>query len=288
MVAAQERADVPALPAGHVLLVPQNTSWKAVADWMAAGLRRREQIIHAGAHRPTDNLVTQRLAVAHGFDVAALRSSGQLRSATVEEFYAPRDRETVVESALAEGYSGVRVCGAAEDALERLSVGEYQSIEDELNDLSRRYPFSVLCRYGQELVRDNQDLSVGRHSIVTDSVGCISRQIPAAAPHEPGQRVLARFGVELSGEFDLANTELLGSAVGRAADALPQGGTLALDLSAVSFFGLAAVRAILLATEPLRADGGTVVIHASGSELGRIFDLLDLTEVPGIRLGGDL
>ena len=275
MVAPLERDGAPALPTGHVLLVPHDASWDAVADWMAAGLRRREQVIHASAGQPSDDLLMQRLAVAHRLDVATLRSRGQLRSATVEEFYAPREQESVVTSALAEGYSGVRVCGAADQALEQMSVEEYDAVEGELNDLCRRYPFSALCRYGQDLLRDNQDLSVGHHPVVTDALGCV-------ATWTPGGPV-----VKLSGEFDLANAELLRSAVARAAP-MPPGSTLVMDLGAVSFFGLAGVRSILAATEGLRADGGTVMIQAAGSGLGRIFELLDLTQVAGIRLDGEL
>lgn len=271
-----------ALPSGHVLLAEQRGAWRAVADWMAAGVRRHEQVIRAGADQQTDDLVLRRLSDAHQLDVSALRRSGQLREPSVEEFYAPGERESVIASALADGYSGVRVCGAADAALEQMSLSEYDALEADLAALCHRYPFSALCPYGDDLIRDHEDLSIGRHPVVTDSVGCIARRTPA----EPRQA--STLGVELSGEFDLANAELLRSAVARAVGEAPAGCTLVADLSAVSFFGLAAVRALLTATEPLRAQDGVVVIQASDSHLRKIFELLDLTQITGVRMGGEL
>jgi anti-anti-sigma regulatory factor len=75
--------------------------------------------------------------------------------------------------------------------------------------------------------------------------------------------------------------------VARAAGETREGGTLVLDLSAVSFFGMAAVRAVLVGTEALRDQDGTVVIQAPDSHLDKIFELLDLTQVPGVQMGGE-
>jgi anti-anti-sigma factor len=259
------------LPSGHVLLADQPNAWRAVADWMAAGVRRHEQVIRASADQQTEDLLLRRLTDTHRLDVSALCSSGQLRQPSMEEFYAPREQETVVTAALAAGYSGVRVCGAADAALEQMSLSEYDDLERELAALCQRYPFSALCPYGEALLRDHQDLSIGQHPVVTDAVGCIDSGL----------------GDRLSGEFDLGNAELVRSAVARAAGETREGGTLVLDLSAVSFFGMAAVRAILAGTEALRDRNGTVVVQAPGSHLGKIFELLDLTQVPGVQMGGE-
>ena len=271
MVADLGRDAAPALPIGHVLLAEHPGAWRAVADWMAAGVRRHEQVIRACADQQTHDLVVRRLTDVHQLDVSALLRSGQLREPPVEEFYAPRKQESVVTSALAAGYSGVRVCGAADAALEQMSLSEYDALEAELATLCHRYPLSALCPYGEGLLRDHQDLSIGHHPVVTDSFGCI----------------VLGFGAHLSGEFDRGNAELLRSAVARAAGEMRQGDTLVLDLSAVSFFGLAAVRAILTGTEALRDQDGTVVIQAPGSHLGRIFDLLDLSQITGVKMGGE-
>ena len=286
MVAPLELDDAPALPSGHVLLADQPNAWRAVADWMAAGVRRHEQVIRASADQQTEDLLLRRLTDTHRLDVPALCRSGQLRQPPVEEFYAPREQESVVTSALAAGYSGVRVCGAADAALEQMSLSEYDDLEAELAALCQRYPFSALCPYGEGLLRDHEDLSIGRHPVVTDSVGCVARRVPAARPRGAGHGAKG-LGVELSGEFDLGNAELVRSAVARAAGETREGGTLVLDLSAVSFFGMAAVRAILAGTEALRDRDGTVVVQAPGSHLGKIFELLDLTQVPGVQMGGE-
>jgi anti-anti-sigma factor len=286
VVAPLELDDAPALPSGHVLLADQPNAWRAVADWMAAGVRRHEQVIRASVDQQTEDLLLRRLTDTHRLDVSALCRSGQLRQPPVEEFYAPREQESVVTSALAAGYSGVRVCGAADAALEQMSLSEYDDLEAELAALCHRYPFSALCPYGDALLRDHEDLSIGRHPVVTDSVGCVARRVPAARPRGAGHGAKG-LGVELSGEFDLGNAELLRAAIARAAGEVPAGGTLAVDLSAVSFFGMAAVRAVLVGTEALRDQDGTVVIQAPDSHLDKIFGLLDLTEVSGVQMGGE-
>ena len=288
MVAHSERADEPGLPTGHALLVPHHPWGSAVADWMADGLRRREQVIHTGVSQPTHDLLMQRLAARHRLDVRALRSSGQLRAASVEELYAPHVRESVITTALTEGYSGVRVCGAAEEALTQMSVVEYLAIEDELADLCSRYPFSALCRYGEDLVRENLSLSVGHHLAVTDSVGCVARRTPAGGRRPTTRSVEDGVGVELSGEFDLANAELLRHAIAHVAGATPPSSPLVLDVNGVSFLGMAAVRSILAATDSLREHGGTVVIRDPGPDLASIFELLNLDQITGIQLGGAL
>jgi anti-anti-sigma factor len=119
-------------------------------------------------------------------------------------------------------------------------------LEQELEDLCRTRPVSVLCRYtGPSDAGGPLDQVAAAHA-----GGLRERQLQTTM--QPGRLML-------TGEVDLANEAILAPVL--MAAAVAGDGLLRVDLEQVSFLSVGGCRALAVATSRFRAEGGWVELR---------------------------
>lgn len=243
-----------------------------LAAWVRRGLERGEKVIYAdGPVASQDSLVA--VLEATGLDTGAARRDGRLAVLPLEEFYPPAGQDGVVERALAEGFSAVRMSAEATAALTLLAPDDYLRTERTMDLLCRTRPVSAMCQYARAAM-------TGPALRATVEAHVIGVRQTRFATGDIGH------GLVLRGEIDLVNADVFAAVVATATSR--GGGPVWLDLAAVDFLDVAACRALLTASGDFRAKGGQLVLVAPPLEVERTMRLLGLAAEPGVHLlGGD-
>lgn len=266
---------------GHVVLL-HGSEDERVADlaaWVARGLDLGEKVVLTEALGETHEHVLAECAQG-GADVAAARRSGQLVVVPVSRLYPPPHGQQAIEAdAVAEGYPRLRLSARASAVLGVMSLDDYMTMEAGLDRQCRSGPMSAICQYE----RPTTDDALLRHTLTVHVDGVRSIGLNATR---------GSHGVQLFGEVDLVNGDVLAAVVSAAVrSAAGANGTVAppelvLDLSGLGFIDVAGCRALLHETLEFRARGGHVLLAGAAKPVDRALRLMEVDAAPGVRLVG--
>jgi anti-anti-sigma factor len=253
---------------GHLLLLYDSEPERAaaVAAWVRCGLENGGKVVYTEAPLPGRPSMLRHLE-QHGVDSARAVAEERLVLLPLEDFYPARGQQRIVEAALREGFSSVRLSAESTAALSMLTPGEYMATERIMDQLCHTHPVSALCQYPRSatagaMLRDAVEVHVHglRHSLLT-----------SWATTE---------GTAICGEADISNTDVFASLIGAATDV---GEDVAwLDLAHLHFLDAAGSAAILASTEAFRSRGGRVLLVSPTPLVARVLHILGVGEAPGV------
>jgi anti-anti-sigma factor len=257
---------------GHLLLLhtSERERESGLADWVRQGLERQEKIIYVESGEAADRPLL-RVLDEHGIDGATAVRDGQLHRLGPDRFYPPGGWVDVARDALARGFRRVRVTGDARTALRVMSQERHLGTEQEVGDVCRSLPVSVLCLYDAASV-SNQHLD---QIVASHLEGIFERQL---------RMVSGAGGYVLDGEVDLDNEDLFGRILGQAAGRDPR--TLRLDLAGLSFLSVGGARALVDVTRDYRQGGGVLRLESPRATVTWLLRTLRIDEQAGIELTG--
>ena len=135
---------------GHLLLLHDSEAERldGVAAWVHRGLALGEKVIYTeGSVDPANSLIA--VLEARGLDASEAARDGRLAVLPLAVFYPPEGQRVVVERALAEGFSSVRMSAEARAARTMLSRRAYRGFEARMDQLTRTLPVAAMCQYGR-------------------------------------------------------------------------------------------------------------------------------------------
>jgi anti-anti-sigma factor len=261
---------------GHLLLLHSTDEQRVsgLTAWVRRGLERGEKIIYVEAAttaRPF--MVTME---EQGVDATAAVRDGRLEVLPFDGLSTSSDEWDVVERARAEGFSAVRVSGEASAALTRFPPEVHLEYERGMDELVRTRPVHALCQYPR---------SATTGARLSDTV----------AVHLAGVRQgmlttdTDQHGLNLRGELDRSNTDVLSEVLRAAGDSARQTASgepavLTLNLAAVAHMDAGSCRHLATDTADLRSEGGRVVLGAPQPAVHRVLRILEIDTLPGIQL----
>jgi anti-anti-sigma factor len=263
---------------GHVVLLYASERERIanLTAWVGRGLERGEKVLLTWAPGEPRNRALE-LCAEGGLDVDAAQRSGQVQVLPASEFYPQNGQPEVVDRALAEGFSGVRLSAPATAALDVMSSGEYLALEEAMDVRCRNGRVSVMCQYARPATAGDwlQD------TLSSHGGGMWSTGFSAAR---------AERGVCLWGEVDLLNGDVLAAVVHAAMG--PAFGTVTeegghevlLDLSGLDFIDVAGCRVLVRETADFRRDGGRLRLIGARAAVARTLGLMELDAVPGVQV----
>ena len=212
---------------GWVVLDSELAHAEVVGDFVLDGLRQGDCVLLAGmGHRA--ETVHRRLAQA-GVHRSASSAPGSpaLRAVPGD----PAALVEAVESALADGFSGVRFSGAITEP----GPSPFEPVVDEL---ARTRPLTVLCPYFRSLLAPPEEAALERRH---------RDRVHALAAYDDDSFRLTHRGaaLRLTGELDGTNTEALRAVL--AATAGQDDGPRVWDVSGLHFLDVAAANALVAA-----------------------------------------
>lgn len=234
---------------GHtgLLRTPSVRSDPRITRWVRSARARGQQVVTVAV---PDDLALDAALHARATEPPAL-SPAELH---------PTARPTeLVRRALDGGHRGLGVLVSADGVMASSSPAVHVEIEHVLEQLCRHHPVSVLCLY--------------------DRPAAGSAHVAMAVAHHPGELHDAqsqlrhtRDSLHLSGEFDITNLDVLGSALQTlTAAAAP---TVHIDLSDVRFLSVASARELARSTARYRDDGGRVEVSGASAHVGKVLRML--------------
>jgi len=262
---------------GHLALLYGSEAERrtGLAAWVRRGLDLGEKVIYAEAPDVAAEDSVRVLLDEQGVDVAGAAADGGLAMLSLAEIYPPGGQVTVIERALAEGFTRVRLTAEAGAALGVLTESDYAVFEREMDELCRTRPVSALCQYERQATTEL----------------CLRKVVAThlAGIRDPGLRTgPAEDGIAFDGELDISNVDMFAAAVDAVvtanADAAP--GLVRLDLGEVCFVDVAACRALVTSTRRFRRGGGRVLVIAPHPMVERVLQLLDVDRLPGFEIIG--
>jgi hypothetical protein len=277
---------------GHLLLLygsePERRA--GLAAWVRRGLDLDEKVIYTEAPGVAAEDSVRMVLDEFGVDVAAATADGRLAMLPPAEFYPPAGQAPVVERALADGFTRVRMTAEASTALSILTESDHARIERTMDELCRTRPVSAMCQYERRVTTAARL----REIVAVHLVGI----------REPGFRTRsAERGIAVSGEVDISNVDTFAAALDVAVDAAVQAADSAnadaptadaatrivrLDLGEVCFVDVAACRALVTSTQWFRHGGGRVLVVAPQPAVERTLRMLDIDQLPGLEvISGD-
>ena len=257
---------------GHLLLLhaTEDERRSGFANWVRHGFDRRERVVSV---EPEDAGVSPALLAAlswHGINGDAASAARSLVGMPLDTFGTPEGRAEVVEAALADGYSGIRLIIDATSLLTASRTGQYGDIDRDIDQLCRAHPVSAMCHYDQ-------------------SNGAETALDEVTAPHVDGairERQLRLAGgksrLTLSGEVDITNQGMLASALRAVTSGSPA--TIRLDLQSVTFLSVGGARALASGTQAYRDRGGRIELFGPHPGVERVLRMLGLDELAGMAL----
>jgi anti-anti-sigma factor len=269
---------------GHLLLLYDSEPERraGLAAWVRRGLDLDEKVICTEAPGVAAEDSVRMVLDEHDVDVAAATADGRLAMLPLAEFYPPAGQVPVVERALAEGFTRVRMTAEASAALGLLTESDYARIERTMDELCRTRPVSAMCQYERSVT----SAARLREIVAVHLVGI----------RESGFRTRsAEDGIAVSGEVDISNADTFAAAVDAAVqaagspikDAATEDATttiVRLDLGDVCFVDVAACRALVTSTQWFRHGGGRVLVVAPQPAVERTLRMLDIDQLPGLEI----
>jgi anti-anti-sigma regulatory factor len=244
--------------------------------WLRRGLQLGERVVWSEPSDLPGGRSVASVLEEGGVDVVAARAAGRLVQLPPAEFYPPGSQVTIVDQALADGFPAVRIAADGDTASRTLSPAAFVESERMVEVLCRTRPMSYMCQY-------ERSLTVGSR------LDQISEIHPQGLRERRGQVYASGDVVELAGEFDMSNEDVLGAAL-RAASGAASGASgnrsvaLEIGLSRVTFLSRGACRVLVLATEPLRMAGGVVRLAGPQPHVEAALRVLELGNVPHMQL----
>ena len=262
---------------GHACALPVSDEqlWEMTAAFLAGGLQRGEQAVYFddGTVDPVlERLADDRVPVQARLDDGSLAIIPPDTTRTALRSPAPAVAEIIqgaVEDALAEGYSGVRLTGQFNYALQRaggISIAEYDTVFD---NAARDRPVRLLCFYDRrrypeaviEEMRAHHHTELVVPAIYDDNLLRITSTGPAAA--------------RLAGEVDHSNRprirRLLESALDQALRSHAAPTDIVLDLSSLRFLDVAGAVSLVHAAEEFPSSH-RLVLTGVRPRVGRVLD----------------
>lgn len=271
--------------AGHLVLLHDSERHRleTLSTWAGDAFEAGDKVVYI---EPADGPAIARALTGTGLEVDEARADGQLEILPPQVFYQPGAVGQLVDRALAEGFGAVRISGESRHALSVLAWDEHQSVERRMSRLAERLPLHFLCQYDLDVLDDERLVQA-----TAAHLRGVRRE--GFSTHDAGDGLL-----RLSGDLDRQNARTLAAVIAAAlrpagppivsqASALPGPAVLALDLEGVTFLDVAGCRAIVEATEPLRREGGRVLLVAPRTQVDRVLRLMDVDIVPGLDIVGD-
>ena len=269
---------------GHLLLLygsePERRA--GLAAWVRRGLDLDEKVICTEAPGVAAEDSVRMVLGELGVDVAAATADGRLAMLPPAEFYPPAGQAPVVERALADGFTRVRMTAEASTTLGILTESDHARIERTMDELCRTRPVSAMCQYERSVT----SAARLREIVAVHLVGI----------RESGFRTRsAEDGIAVSGEVDISNADTFAAAVDAAVqaagspikDAVTEDATttiVRLDLGDVCFVDVAACRALVTSTQWFRHGGGRVLVVAPQPAVERTLRMLDIDQLPGLEI----
>lgn len=236
---------------GHQLLLTQQTGDVELARWAAHGLNRGDKLLVAADARHPDGSALAVSLARHGVDAAGAAQDGRIEVLAPAQFSDADDYEQRVEQSLRDGHDGVRSFGGPHVAAAVLDAEAFAEFERLLGRLWDRRGASALCCYPRAQLGSLGE-AVRRHSAGW------RHGLLHVHHREPGL-------LQVHGEIDAANDELLGTALAVAADRVGSGAhgrgrLLVVDCTGLGYTSVAVWRGAVAATEAFRAEGGLIVL----------------------------
>jgi anti-anti-sigma factor len=240
-----------------------------VAAWVRRGLALGEKVVLTDGS--LDPACLFAVLEARAVDGVAAARDGRLAVLSLDEFYPPEGQHVVVDRALAEGFPAVRISAEVPAALTGASPQAHRGFELRMNEMMRTRPVAAMCQYPR-----------------STTTGARLRQ--TVAVHLAGVResVLATGGDErglvLRGEVDVTNSDVFTAVLAGASTTSSR--VLCLDLAEVTYIDAGSCWRLDDATRRFPSAGGQVLLVDPQESVERTMRLLELDELPGIRLVG--
>lgn len=206
-----------------------------------------------------------------GADAALQRGQIEVLTAQDRSAYHLAGSGAAIDAALQAGYSSVRWSGEFETALSVMSPEEHDDLEQVTDTLCRASALDVLCQY-----RAGRSTSVLRHLTDVHRDG-VRDTLFHATPFTGG--------MALAGEVDASNSGLL-HALLAASTPRTAPTTFRLDLRDLGFLDVGGARAVLDATAPYRAAGGTLQLQALQPLVERVCRVFGVNRASGVHMEG--
>jgi anti-anti-sigma regulatory factor len=257
---------------GHVLLLHRSEDERldGLAAWLRRGLDLGDKVICTETPATPEELLLGVLA-DRGVDVAPAVRDGRLEVLSAEEFYPPEGQAAMLERALAEGFTGVRLAGEVGAALTRLSPAAYRDVEHGMNELMRSLPVSALCQYPRPTTTE-----AALEEAVATHLFAVRQTTFATSP--------ALDGLALRGEIEGDNTDVFEAVLIAASKRRPR--VLWLDLAEVTYVDGASCWRLDDVTRSFRAAGGHLLLVAPQPPVELTMRLMEVDELPGVHLVG--
>jgi anti-anti-sigma factor len=257
---------------GHLLLLYREESQRrsAVAAWVRSGLEVGAKILYT---EPEGELPARSLSGVLRDEPEAVEAmeSGQIQVVPANRAsYDATWQAGVVEQALRR-YPSVRWSGDATTAWRVMSRAQHVEVERATEQVCNARPLSVMCQYPAHV-------PPGVLQVVSQAHGAgLREQMLQVAPIVDG--------VAVSGEVDISNQDILGTAL-LAASARAEGDRFVVDLSELDFLDVGGARTLLTGTDPHRRLDGQVHVKSAQPHLARLLWLLDVDRAPGVVMEG--
>jgi anti-anti-sigma factor len=239
----------------HACAVPVSDEqlWEMTAEFVAAGLSRGEQVVYfddgtsAGV---LERLGDDRVAFGPAIEAGSLAIVPPDATRTALRSPVPAVAEIVcatVDTAVAQGYAGVRLTGQFNYALQRaggVSLAEYDTVFD---DVSRERPVRILCLYDRRRFPDGaiEEMRARHHT-----------ELVVPAIYDDGMLRITGIGpaaARVAGEVDHSNRprirRLLESALDDALRSPAAPTDITLDLASLRFLDVAGAVSLVHAAE---------------------------------------
>ena len=259
---------------GHLLLIHHSEQERrsVVAAWVQQGLRRDAKVVYVQSPDSSPDRSLQSILESHPVPLAReAMAIGQIQVVEPDPtFYSGAAQQRLLDEALADGYSSVRLSGEVETALRLVSQEVHDDAETAIERLCRAEPVSALCQCPAGLSPDQLRTVFANHT------GGIR-----------AGRVHVRVGVgemRFAGEADVSSAEAIKWSLW-AALRTGCGSVLRLDLSGLTFLDVAGFEAILSGSADFRRAGGRVLLRGAYGPVRRLLELVGVDDRQGMEIG---
>jgi anti-anti-sigma factor len=257
---------------GHLLLIHHTEQERrsVVSAWVRQGLRRDAKVVYVEPAGSSADRSLSSILESHPVPLAReAMAIGQIQVVEPDaDFYSEAGQRRLLDEALADGYSSIRVSGEVETALDVVTAGVHDDVEHAMDQLCRSAPVSALCQCPAELPADHLRTVFDAHA----------GGIRAGRMH-------VRVGVSevrLAGEADVCSAQAMTWALCSALRG-GCGATLRVDLSGLTFLDVAGFEAILSGTADFRRAGGCVLLRGAYGPVRRLLELVGVDDRQGLE-----
>lgn len=252
----------------------------SLATYIRKGLALRERVACYVEPRRLDAVGKM---IDRTFEFAAARGRGALVTGSTEDAYLPdgdfdADKRieayaAMVDEALGEGYTGLRVIGEVNDLVHERAGEAWSAYEVRADMMIARLPLTGVCAF------DLRSAACGR----ADMLQAIHPSWAGAWGPEPAfyLHAAADGGLDLGGEVDIQSSPAVSYLTTETARDLPQP---VLDVGALRFVDVSGMRALIAGARAIDRAHGRVQIRGANPLFTRMWDLLLSEPMPNAEL----